>query len=247
MLGVFSAIILLQAAFLLNNLNAGQQANKEVLLDRPEDSLNYAQVKSNLQDVDKVIGDLSEYFESKNIEVPKIEELNNTKLEDGVYLANKTASYAKILEQFSDEIKQIPLGIPAEGRISSKFGIRKNPFLTAGSNAGGGGTSRASLKFHSGLDIAVPTGTNVKATAEGTVIFAGQRGGYGNAVIIKHENGLATLYGHLSRILVKANQKVAVGDVIAKSGNTGNSTGPHIHYEVRKNDQPIDPEDFINI
>lgn len=103
------------------------------------------------------------------------------------------------------------------------------------------------MQFHKGVDIAAPMGTEVYCAAKGKVIFAGQKSGYGNCIIIEHGNGLATLYGHLSKILVEANQKVEIGDIIAKVGSTGRSTGPHLHYEVRKNNTPINPKLFLNL
>lgn len=103
------------------------------------------------------------------------------------------------------------------------------------------------MQFHKGLDIAVPFGSDVVATAAGTVIFSGQKGGYGNCVIVSHGNGLATLYGHLSQLVAKPNDKVKVGQVIAKSGNSGRSTGPHLHYEVHKNNSPVNPKLFMNL
>lgn len=103
------------------------------------------------------------------------------------------------------------------------------------------------MQFHKGLDIAVAYGSDVKAAAAGTVIFSGQKGGYGNCVIVSHGNGLATLYGHLSQLISKVNDKVQVGQVIAKSGNTGRSTGPHLHYEVHKNNTPVNPRLFMNL
>ncbi|WP_262151562.1 M23 family metallopeptidase [Chryseobacterium foetidum] len=102
------------------------------------------------------------------------------------------------------------------------------------------------MQFHKGLDIAVPFGSDVIATAAGTVIFSGQKGGYGNCVIVSHGNGLATLYGHLSQLVAKTNDRVKVGQVIAKSGNSGRSTGPHLHYEVHKNNTPVNPKLFMN-
>ena len=102
------------------------------------------------------------------------------------------------------------------------------------------------IQFHKGMDFAVPYGTDVRSAAIGTVIFAGQKGGYGNCVIISHGNGLATLYGHLSQILVQTNEQVKVNQVIAKSGNSGRSTGPHLHYEVHKNNTPVNPKLFLN-
>lgn len=103
------------------------------------------------------------------------------------------------------------------------------------------------MQFHKGLDIAVAFGSDVVATAAGTVIFSGQKGGYGNCVIVSHGNGLATLYGHLSQLIAKVNDKVKVGQVIAKSGNSGRSTGPHLHYEVHKNNTPVNPRLFMNL
>ncbi len=103
------------------------------------------------------------------------------------------------------------------------------------------------IQFHKGLDIAVAYGSDVRCAAAGTVIFAGQKGGYGNCVIVSHGNGLATLYGHLSQILVETNDVVKVNQVLAKSGNSGRSTGPHLHYEVHKNNTPVNPKLFMGL
>ena len=103
------------------------------------------------------------------------------------------------------------------------------------------------IQFHKGLDIAVAYGTDVRAAAKGTVIFAGKKGGYGNCVIVSHGNGLATLYGHLSEILVETNDVINVNQVIARSGNSGRSTGPHLHYEVHKNNTPVNPKLFMSL
>ncbi|WP_143884102.1 M23 family metallopeptidase [Chryseobacterium binzhouense] len=121
--------------------------------------------------------------------------------------------------------------------------IAKNPVQSA-NNAP---AEADQMQFHKGLDIALPSGSDVKATAAGTVIFSGQKSGYGNCVIISHGNGLATLYGHLSQLVAKTNDKVKVGQVIAKSGNSGRSTGPHLHYEVHKNNTPVNPKLFMNM
>ena len=122
-----------------------------------------------------------------------------------------------------------------------------NPTSVAASNVNNAPAEKDQLKFHKGLDIAVAHGSDVRSAASGKVLFAGVKGGYGNCVIVSHGNGLDTLYGHLSQILVKANDVVKVNDVIAKSGNTGRSTGPHLHYEVHKNNTPVNPKLFINL
>ncbi len=129
------------------------------------------------------------------------------------------------------------------GNITKKP-VVANPQLTAQNNAP---AEKDQYKFHKGLDIAVAHGSDVRTAASGKVIFAGEKGGYGNCVIVSHGNGLDTLYGHLSKILVKTNDVVKVNDVIAKSGNTGRSTGPHLHYEVHKNNTPVNPKLFMNL
>lgn len=100
-------------------------------------------------------------------------------------------------------------------------------------------------RAHEGIDMAAPVGTPVHATGEGVVTFAGRQGAYGNLIKIEHELGVETRYGHLSRISVKVGQRVSQGDRIGAMGNTGRSTGPHLHYEVRMKGRAVDPMSFI--
>ena len=118
------------------------------------------------------------------------------------------------------------------GRISSYFGRRKSP--TAGASS-----------YHKGLDIATPTGSAVYASSGGVVTSAGWNGGYGYAVVIRHPDGHSTRYGHLSKILVSVGQSVSQGQTIARSGSTGVSTGPHLHFEVIENGTQVDPLRFL--
>nr|WP_243414645.1 M23 family metallopeptidase [Sporosalibacterium faouarense] len=99
--------------------------------------------------------------------------------------------------------------------------------------------------MHTGIDIPAPTGTSILAANSGKVIFAGYSGGYGNIIIIDHGGGISTLYAHNSRLVAKAGQWVKKGDVISKAGTTGNSTGPHLHFEVRKNGEYTNPLDWV--
>ena len=99
--------------------------------------------------------------------------------------------------------------------------------------------------MHTGIDIGAPAGTSIKAVADGTVIFAGWLGAYGNATVIDHGGGISSMYAHQSSILVKENQDVKKGDVIGKVGSTGWSTGPHLHFEVRKDGDPINPWNYL--
>lgn len=139
---------------------------------------------------------------------------------------------SKKVSEMQDYLLAYPSILPVEGRITCPMGERDNPF---------GGKKK---EYHSGLDMAAPTGTDVKATGKGRVIFSGAKGGYGNLVIIDHGFDLKTYYAHNSRLLVEVGDRVERGDIIAKSGSTGRSTGPHVHYEVRIKDIPKDPLDF---
>ncbi|MFZ0493072.1 MAG: peptidoglycan DD-metalloendopeptidase family protein [Acidimicrobiia bacterium] len=121
---------------------------------------------------------------------------------------------------------------PVNGRITSPFGWRVHPIF---------GTK----KLHTGIDIGVSYGTPIKAAAAGTVILAQTYGGYGNATAIDHGGGMSTLYGHQSKIIVKVGQKVAMGQVIGYVGCTGYCTGPHLHFEVRENGNPVDPTKYL--
>lgn len=153
-----------------------------------------------------------------------------------IYIQAK--SYDEILEMAKTQEKRLE-NIPAIQpvlnkdltRMASGFGIRIDPVYHV-------------RKFHSGMDFTAPVGTEIYATGNGTVSFVGWRQGYGNVVEINHGFGYTTLYAHLYKSLVHAGQKVQRGDVIALVGNTGKSTGPHLHYEVRINDNPVDPRNY---
>ena len=121
---------------------------------------------------------------------------------------------------------------PISGPITSEFGWRTHPIF---------GTAR----FHSGLDIGGDYGMPIYAAASGTVIYAGWISGYGNAVIIDHGGGITTLYGHNDSLNVSEGENVAQGQVIAMCGSTGNSTGPHCHFEVRENGEPVSPYGYL--
>jgi murein DD-endopeptidase MepM/ murein hydrolase activator NlpD len=105
---------------------------------------------------------------------------------------------------------------------------------------GGGGA-----QFHAGIDLAVPVGNAVRAAQEGIVVFAGYNGAYGKVVKLDHRDGYATLYAHNSRIIVRVGQLVQAGQVICLSGNTGRSTGPHVHFELHKDGWPVDPLPYL--
>ena len=121
---------------------------------------------------------------------------------------------------------------PVSGPVSSAFGWRTHPVYRT-------------RRLHTGIDYAVASGTPVHAADSGTVLYSGWYGGYGYTVIINHGSGLTTLYAHNSGLIVGKNQRVAKGQQVAKSGSTGLSTGPHVHFEVRKNGQPVNPGSYF--
>lgn len=129
-------------------------------------------------------------------------------------------------------LASIPSIWPTRGWVTSDFGQRLDPYT-------------ADKVMHAGLDIAAPHGKEVEAPSDGTVVFAGLEGGYGNVLVIDHGYGIKTRYGHLSQLLVKAGDKVVRGQKVALVGNTGRSTGPHLHYEVRVNGVAQNPRKFI--
>lgn len=160
----------------------------------------------------------------------------------GIIVAERNTSRAKSLDALAQRISLLektidgtPLGRPHPGNVTSHFGQRSNPFSGAGS------------EVHKGIDFKGQIGDPVRSTGSGIVAFAGHKGGYGNCVIIEHPNGLSTLYAHLSRIHVKPNMPVTSGDKIGEVGSTGRSTGPHLHYEVLKGDQKLNPTKFMKL
>lgn len=148
---------------------------------------------------------------------------------------------ASISNEICDEIKKekkkeeatingVYLSVnPISGHITSRYGARES----------------IRDHTHQGLDIAAPTGTKIKAAASGTVSYSGVKGGYGNLIIIDHGNGITTYYGHCSKLIAKVGEKVNAGDIIAEVGSTGNSTGSHLHLEIRRNGTYINPTNYL--
>ena len=158
---------------------------------------------------------------------------------DEMGLATLTAKMGRLeedLRAYEAILRQrgyTPTVWPVEGTLEGGFGGRRNPF-------GGSG-----YEFHTGQDIEAPWGAPVIAGASGKVSFVGWQNGYGQLVIVDHGGGLSTRYGHLSHIDVELNQTVSRGQLLGKVGSTGRSTGPHLHYEVRINDEAVDPLPYL--
>lgn len=186
--------------------------------------------------IDKELSTINGFLKARGIRTvfkgPQGGEENNNDIVSTEEISN---FYEDYLSRIIYNISYTPLGFPYPGRITSTFGHRENPFT--GEN----------IETHKGLDIKGPLGGPVKAMARGVVEFAGLRGGFGNCIMLKHGNGFETLYGHLSKILVRVDQKIEIGQQIGNIGSTGRSTGPHLHYEVHKNGQQINPASFLTL
>jgi murein DD-endopeptidase MepM/ murein hydrolase activator NlpD len=144
-------------------------------------------------------------------------------------------SLQELQAYFQDQkslLASVPSIWPTRGWVTSDFGSRLDPYTSE-------------RVMHHGLDIAGTHGKEIVAPSDGTVLFAGLEGGYGNVLVMDHGYGIKTRYGHLSSIRVKAGERVRRGDVIAAMGNTGRSTGPHLHYEIRVNGIAQNPRKFI--
>lgn len=186
-------------------------------------------LRTSIAELDDAYSTQQKVIEQKN------QELSSYKTKADTF-QEKIKEYSKLYRDAEEKLKSllnsIPTLWPSTGRISARFGTRSDPF-----------TGREA--FHEGLDIAAAYGTSIKAAAAGRVTFAGVKSGYGNAVMISHKNNISTLYGHASKLLVKAGQTVKRGEVIAKVGSTGRSTGPHLHFEVLVNNSPVDPLKYL--
>jgi murein DD-endopeptidase MepM/ murein hydrolase activator NlpD len=151
-------------------------------------------------------------------------------------LEMKTARLERVLRIYESSLRShgaVPNLWPVSGKLESGVGGRRNPFTGRG------------YEYHEGQDIDAQYGTPVQAAASGRVTIAGWQRGYGNVVYLDHGNGLSTRYGHLSEIDVRIGQSVARGQTIGLVGSTGRSTGPHLHYEVRISNQPVNPREYL--
>jgi len=236
----------------LTNVNLNQRK----LINEKINEIN--ELKESQRTVDSIIDDftkkyrqITESYISRGIENSRSGRVDAV---DGESFARDLAELRKLLEDLSrissstddtstkiseveEELKayldSLPTFYPVAGSISDNFGYRIHPIY------------RRRI-FHEGVDIGASYGDEIKAAGTGKVTFSGTQSGYGLLVEIDHGNGIKSRYGHCSKLLVKAGDTVNRGDVIAKVGSTGTSTGPHLHFEVRLNGTPVNPLQFLN-
>lgn len=223
-----------------NQLN--QELNKlKVQIPALKDTVNISkksrmQVENYIESVQQQLKKINTYLQKRGVISSKTPLGGNDNNDDlGLSDEEKVRLYNKYLNSLIKDLETTPLGYPHHNNHASGFGYRTNPFQSGSS------------EFHAGVDIRGRTGDAVKSTANGKVITAGWNQGYGKCVIIAHANGYKTIYGHLSEITVKAGQRVKANDLIGKVGSTGRSTGPHLHYEVRKGNKPLNPSLFLKL
>lgn len=138
----------------------------------------------------------------------------------------------RLISRAGKALASLPSRWPVHGAVNSEFGGRQSPWTKSG-------------EFHSGIDIAAKRGTPVRAPAGGTVAFAGAHAEYGLTVMIDHHDDLRSIYGHLSKVTVTAGQTIARGDQLGLTGNSGRSSGPHLHYEILVKNKPVNPRAFL--
>ena len=200
-------------------------------IEEAEEIVNEIKENNSEQDVDLTI--IEKYTE--NEEEVKTSELEVAKTETQTIVAERIAEEQKQKEEEErinslPDINGIKLAVtPIEGTITSRYGV----------------SSRIRKSTHTGLDIAATSGTPIKVVAAGTVIAASYDGSYGKLVKVDHGNGVETWYAHTSKMYVKVGEQVEAGDVIAAVGSTGNSTGPHLHLEIRVNGEHVNPQDYL--
>lgn len=214
------------ASFELSNLKqeAAFKAEKETLLSTAVSELN-----ERSQLIKEIVGSIGIKVPEQSKETPK-----NS---GGLFIPTPDEERDELLflaDKYLHTIRYLPLGWPAKGPITSRFGKRRDPI----------NKKRA---FHTGVDIRGKRGDKVYATADGVVLKAFRNGGYGNYIKISHKNGYTTSFSHLQAYLVRKGEKIQRGQLIGLVGNSGRSTGPHLHYEVALHGKPINPYDFMKL
>ena len=211
----------------LNN-KYGKKSNKNVVaiedVITKDNTKNVVTIKTAKANITKILDKKTESSTTKKTTTTK-----TTSSSSGSSSKSSSSTVTKVSTSKATSLNGVKLTVkPLSGIITSRFG--RESIRSSG---------------HTGLDIAAPKGTAIKAAASGTVIFSGTSGGYGQVVKISHGNGIKTYYGHCSKLYVKEGQKVSAGDIIAAVGSTGNSTGNHLHFEIVKNGVSINPQNYL--
>ena len=248
---IYEVNIKVEPEYKLKLVNKTQETNEsDILIAMQSDAIikyRYYDICINQEKVDSVdtfeqaeaiVSELKEKDDKIQLEIREqitenAEDVKTNDLETAK--ANLFEKFNIVEKELEEEERSTINGIrlavlPVGGTITSRYGV----------------SSRLRVSTHTGLDIAASTGTDIKAVADGTVISAKYTGSYGNLVKIDHGNGIETWYGHTSKMYVKEGETVKAGDIIAAVGSTGNSTGPHLHFEIRVNGEDVNPQNYMN-
>jgi len=248
-IGVLSVIMVLSGVIVyLRSQNNNEEAQKKQLEAQlaklkgsmPAQAANVktgADAQTYIQSIEGKLSKINDYLRKRGLKGFSTTAVGGDGNAAGSKLTNNEAYslYDEYLTRLVHTVAFTPMGYPHISALTSYFGYRSDPF------------DSSDAEFHPGIDFKGNKGDDARCTANGTVVFAGWAGGYGNCVRIAHMNNYETLYGHLSRISVKVGQDVTVGQKIGEVGSTGRSTGTHLHYEIRKNGKAINPISYLTL
>jgi murein DD-endopeptidase MepM/ murein hydrolase activator NlpD len=241
-------VFLVGFIIILQHKNQQQEQEKQQLLsqivklkgDIPANISKYNDnnsAQNYIQAIEGKLKKINDYLRKRGLKGFSTKSVGGDANAEGAKLSNKEIymAYDDYLTKLVNSVAFTPMGYPRVSSLTSFFGYRSDPF------------NSSHAEFHPGIDFKGSRGDEVKCTANGKVVFAGWSGGYGNCIRVQHPNDFETVYGHLSRIIVKVGQQVGVGEKIGEVGSTGHSTGNHLHYEIRKNGKPVNPVNFLTL
>ena len=264
---LFLCVAIVAVAMVLKTLNApvvselSQKVSEELEIEKAVEAISgekkdegtqevFEEKEEDVKEKTDAKYDFEEFYVGEQAE--ELEKISAETAQKEKQLEIETLSYQMSAEELSDDTAAEPFKIPPpsycsynkekitfkhttplRGTITSRYGYRDHPIIEDAS-------------FHTGLDIAAKSGTDIVSFAAGKVIEAGKNSTYGNYLLIEHEDGIRSFYGHNSKLLVKKGQKVSMGQKIARVGSTGMSTGPHLHFEVRRGTTRLDPSYYIS-
>ena len=216
-------------------LNQVNQKNRQLTLKKNETERGIIEAKKSFNKIDSTLAIINQKMKNRGLKTIALQNAGGPVEADEENIDLLSEYYEEALKDLDNKLSNLPIGIPHGGKITSKFGYRANPFTNRG------------REMHSGVDLKGNTGDPIKATASGKVTFSGYDGEYGNVVKVQHKNGYETRYAHLSKTKVKKGDKIDAGKTVGLLGSTGRSTGPHLHYEILKDDKKINPEKYFRL
>ncbi len=216
-------------------LNQVNQKNRLLSMSKSESEKEINEAKKSFNKIDSTLEIINAKMKKRGLKTIALANAGGPVEVDEGNIELMSSYYEEALAELDKKLGSLPIGVPHHGKITSRFGYRRNPFTNRG------------REMHSGIDLKGRTGDRIKSTAKGTVTFSGYERDYGYVVKIKHAHNYETRYAHLSKPLVRKGERIAAGDIIGLLGSTGRSTGPHLHYEILKNNKKINPQKYFNL